>query len=102
MKTVVVLFNLKAGVDAGAYEAWAKTADLPTVNGLASVERFEVLKSAGLLGADGASPWQYIELIRVHDMDAFFGDLGRPEVQAGAAAFGEFADNPLFIVTDAL
>ncbi len=102
MQTVLVLFNLKPGVDRAEYEAWARTSDLPVVNGLASVEKFEVLKASGLLIGDGSSPYEYAELIRVPDMDAFVKDLSDPAVQAGAARFQQYADNPLFILTRAL
>ena len=34
MQTVVVLFNLKPGVVRAEYEAWARSSDLPVVNGL--------------------------------------------------------------------
>jgi hypothetical protein len=37
---IVALFNLKRGVSAADYEAWAKRVDLPTVNGLKSVDKF--------------------------------------------------------------
>ena len=36
MQTVIVLFNLKPGVDVAQYEAWARDSDLPVVNGLPS------------------------------------------------------------------
>lgn len=102
MKTIVCLFNLKPGADRGAYERWARERDLPTVNGLDSVERFEVLKSTGLLGSDGRPPYEYVEIIRVPDMDAFFRDVGTPAVQQGATEFQAFADHPVFIVTESL
>ena len=102
MQTVIVLFNLKPGVDPAEYEAWARSSDLPVVNGLASVDRFEVLKASGLLIGEGTPPYQYAELIRVPDMEAFARDLSDPAVQAGAAQFQQYADNPLFILTAAL
>ncbi|MNM30595.1 REDY-like protein HapK [compost metagenome] len=102
MQTVIVLFNLKPGVSAGEYEAWARASDLPVVNALPSVDRFEVLKSSGLLIGDGKPPYDYIEIIRIPDMAAFGKDLGDPAVQAGAAQFQQYADNPLFILTSAL
>jgi hypothetical protein len=37
MSTIVVLFNLKPGVEASAYEAWARDRDLPNVKALPSV-----------------------------------------------------------------
>ncbi|WP_449465446.1 hypothetical protein [Stenotrophomonas humi] len=102
MQTVIVLFNLKPGVNAEEYEAWARASDLPVVNALPSVDRFEVLKSSGLLIGDGKPPYDYIEIIRIPDMAAFGKDLGDPAAQAGAAQFQQYADNPLFILTSAL
>jgi len=102
MTTIVVLFNLKSGVDVAQYEQWARDRDLPTVNGLASVDQFEVLRSAGLLMGEGEPPYGYVELIRVNDMDKFGADVSSEAVQKVAAEFGQFADNPLFIMTEAL
>ena len=102
MQTVIVLFNLKPGVSAEEYEAWARASDLPVVNALPSVEKFEVLKASGLLIGEGSSPYDYIELMRIPDMAAFGADLADPAVQAGAAQFQQYADNPLFILTSAL
>ena len=102
MQTVLVLFSLKPGVDRAEYEAWARASDLPVVNGLASVEKFEVLKASGLLIGEGTPPYEYAELIRVPDLDAFFKDLGDPAAQAGAAQFQQYADKPVFILTQSL
>lgn len=102
MPTIVVLFNLKANASIIDYEAWAKAKDLPTVNSLNSVKEFRILKMGNLLGSENSSPYQYCELIEVPDMDNFFADLGKEEVQAGAKQFNEFADNPLFIVANDL
>ena len=102
MQTVIVLFNLKPGVDRAEYEAWARESDLPVVNALPSMEKFEVLKAQGLLIGDGPSPYEYVEIMRVPDMAAFGADLADPAVQAGAAQFQQYADNPLFILTSAL
>ena len=98
MQTVIVLFNLKPGASREDYERWAREQDLPTVNALGSVERFEVLKSAGLLIGEGKPPYEYIEVIRIHDMAAFGQDVESPAVQQGAARFQEFADAPVFIL----
>ena len=45
---IVALFNLKPGVSVEDYEAWAKSKDIPTVNGLKSVDELAVFKSVGL------------------------------------------------------
>lgn len=101
MKTLVVLFNLKPGVDIAEYEEWARRVDLPTVRGLGSVAAFEVLKAQGLLGG-GPAPYAYVELIRVRDLDGLFQDIATPTMQKVASEFQGFADQPLFLITDAL
>ena len=102
MTTIVVLFNLKPGTEVAAYERWARERDLPTVNSLDSVDQFEVLRSAGLLMSDAAPPYAYVELIRVNNMDQFGADVASASVQKVAAEVGEFTDQPLFILTEAL
>lgn len=101
MTTVIVLFNLKPGVSVEQYERWARTADLPTVNGLPSVEHFELLRATGLLSGAGTAPYQYIEVLRVAGVPALRADIGAtPAMKDVARQFREFADNPVFIVTE--
>ncbi|WOR15530.1 REDY-like protein HapK [Hyphomonas sp. FCG-A18] len=99
---IVALFNLKPGVSVADYEAWAKTKDIPTVNGLKSVDSFEVYKSTGLLGTDDKPPYAYIETIDVNDMDGFGGEVSTETMQAIAAEFQAMADDLVFIMTDRL
>lgn len=99
---IVVLFNLKPGVDPSAYEAWARGTDIPGVNALGSVARFTVHKATGLFGSDAKSPYDYVEVIDIHAMDPFVADVSDPEFQKVAAKFGAFADDPQFILTEDL
>jgi hypothetical protein len=100
-KRIIALFNLKPGKSVADYEAWARTTDLPTVNGLKSVDSFEVYRSAGLLVGEGKPPFQYIEIIDVNDMDQFGADVSTPGMQAIAREFGEIAET-VFILTEKL
>jgi hypothetical protein len=102
MTKIIVLFNLKSDASIQDYEEWARSKDIPTVRSLSSVQKFDVLKTNGILGSAASAPYQYCELIEVPDMEAFFKDLGREDVQAGAKAFGEFADNPIFMLANDL
>jgi hypothetical protein len=102
MTMLVVLFNLKPGVDAAVYEQWARTTDLPTVKALGSVSQFQVLRSQSVLGSDAKPPFQYIELLDVSSMPELFADIGSPTMQRVAAEFQSFADQPIFIVTESL
>lgn len=99
---IVCLFNLKPGVAAATYEAWARQGDIPAVNALGSVTSFTVHRATGVFGSDAASPYAYVEVIDVHGMDAFVADVTKPEFQALAAPFRDFADAPVFILTEDL
>lgn len=101
MTKVVVLFNLKEGVDSEAYQAWARSTDLPTVNALASVDLFSVFKVEGLLGG-GDAPYQYVEIIDVNDMVALGADISTDVMQKVSAEFQQFADNPVFMLTESI
>ncbi len=89
---IIALFNLKAGVEVADYEAWAQTVDLPTVNGLPSIDKFEVFKTAEVMGSDGDPPYQYIEIIDVRDMGQFGQDVSTPVMQAVAKDFSGMAE----------
>jgi hypothetical protein len=102
MPHVVVLFNLKQGVDAGAYEAWARATDLPIVRGLPSIGGFDLYRATGLLGGDRALPYQYVELIQVDDMAQFGSDVASETMQRVAGEFRTYADDPIFLLCDKL
>lgn len=103
MSTIVVLFNLKPGVSVAQYEAWARSTDLPIVSGLPSVERFEVLRAKGLLSGSPDVPYRYVEILRVSAVDALRADIAAtPAMAEVARQFREFADAPLFVVTESL
>lgn len=102
MSKIVVLFNLLEGMDHRAYENWARTTDLPVVNKLKAVNSFEVLKANALLGSEQPSPYQYIEIIDIEDMELFFEEVSSELMRKVAAEFQTFADNPMFIVSDTI
>jgi hypothetical protein len=102
MTKIVVLFNLKPGVDPSEYEAWARSTDLPIVRGLDSIESFSVFRASGLLGSHENSPYQYVEVISVGDMARFGEEVASETMQKVASEFQERADNPLFLMTESI
>ncbi len=99
---IICLFNLKPGVDPASYEAWARNGDIPAVNALGSVTSFTVHKATGLFGSDAKPPYDYVEVIDITGIDSFVADVTTPEFQALAAPFRDFADDPIFILTEDL
>ncbi len=102
MSRIVVLFNLKPGVTVEDYEAWARSMDLPTVNGLESIDSFTVHRVSGLLMSDDSPPYQYVEVIDVNDMDTFGAEVASETMQRVASEFQAFADAPCFLMTEAV
>ena len=101
MKSLIVLFNLKEGVSADDYEAFAKELDIPTVKSLKSVSEFQVFKSEGLFGSEAAPPYKYVEIIHFDSIENLVSDMGNePKMAEIPAKFQEFADNPVFIVSE--
>ena len=99
---IVVIFNLKADAAPDAYENWARSTDIPTVNALGSVTSFSVHRTTGLLGCDDPAPYQYVELLDVGDMEQLGEDVASETMQRVAAEFQEFADNPQFMMTETI
>lgn len=100
MTYMVVLFNLKAGAAPDAYEAWARSTDIPTVRALKSNASFDVYKTLSVRGSDKTPPYQYVELISIADMDQFGADVSTDTMKKVAGEFREFADGPMFIVAE--
>lgn len=96
---IIALFNLKPGVTRERYESWARTTDIPTVTGLASIADFQVMRATGLLGSSAAPPYQYVELIDVADPDQFGRDVASEEMSRISAEFQSIAD-VVFLITE--
>jgi len=99
---ILALFNLKQGVSVADYENWAKTVDIPTVNGLGSIEKFEVFRTTGLLFSEDSPPYQYFETIDILDMDQFGAEAGSDMMQEIAAEFQGMTEDLVFISTEQL
>lgn len=100
---IIVLFNLKEGIDRADYEQWARTRDMPGVRSLVSIDDFNVYRVTGLLGSEAAPPYQYSEIIDVNDMDLFWKEVVQPGPQAVAAEFRQYlAGEPIFLLTEML
>ena len=100
---IIVLFNLKPGVAAADYEAWARSRDIPGVRSLPSVDDFTIHRATGLLGSEGKPPYNYVEIIDVADMDGFWKDIATDASTQVAKEFREWlGGEPVFMLTEDL
>lgn len=98
-QTLLVLFNLKAGIREEDYEAFAQTVDAPTIKRLPSNRDFRILQGTNLFGTSEPAPFRYFEIMEVSSFDELATDLQREDVQQMLAQFMTFADNPQLIVS---
>lgn len=95
---IIVLFNLQNGKSKDDYEQWARTKDIPAVNKLESIDGFDVFRAESLLFSDAQSPYEYIEILDINDMDKFGEEASQEHMQAIAATFqNEIAKDLVFI-----
>ena len=100
-RTIIVLFNLRRGVKAAAYEKWVQKTDVPIAGGLKSMKNFSVFRAEGIFGSKAKPPYRYFEILDVKGIEALVGDIGKePRMAKVAAEFQKFADKPIFIVTE--
>lgn len=100
-RTIIVLFNLRRGVKAAAYEKWAQKTDVPIAGGLKSMKNFSVFRAEGIFGSKAKPPYRYFEILDITGIDSLVGDIGKePRMAKVAAQFQKFADKPIFIVTE--
>ena len=98
---IIALLNLKPGVTAADYEAWARSRDIPTVRSMPSVDDFTVLRTTGLLGGAGATPYAYVGIIEVADMEGFHTDIATEAMSAVTEEMKQWVDgDPVFIMTE--
>ena len=88
MTRIFVLFNLKPGVEKAAYEAWARTTDVPLVRKLPSIASFDVFEVMGLFASDAKPPYEYVEVVDVKDMDQFGHDIALEPPELAVAEHG--------------
>jgi len=100
MKALIVLFRLKPGTDRQAYENWARQTDLPIVRQLASVTSFDLYRALGVFGSGQPAPYDYVEVIRIADLDRFGTEVASATMQQVAGEFRGFADNTLFLLAE--
>jgi hypothetical protein len=89
---MIVLVNLKDGVDPGDYERWILDSYAPAVRDLPSVEDWRDYRVSGLLGSGAAPPYQYVVTLDVNDMEQIGRDMAGEEMQRLFSELHDLAD----------
>jgi hypothetical protein len=101
---VFFLNNLKPGVEPADYEEWIRTRDYPIARKQEAISTYVVTRVTGPLSDGEVSPYQYLEVIEITDIEAYRAGMdGDPEfdqlmqewsqyVGESVAVYGEVID----------
>jgi hypothetical protein len=78
---MIVLVNLKEGVEPEDYERWVLESYAPAVRMLPSVEDWRDYRATGLLGSDAAPPYRYVVTLDIGDLNQLGRDAAGEEMR---------------------
>jgi hypothetical protein len=90
--TMIVLVNLKEGVNSEDYERWVLEFYAPAVRELPSVEDWRDYRVMGLLGSDATPPYRYVVALEVGDLDQLGRDMAGAKMQRLLPELHRFAE----------
>ena len=100
---IVSTWNLKAGVDADAFEDWLLTEALPAFRALPSVDELRIYRTTGMFGVQGgAAPFAYVEVLDVADPEGFGRDMAGEAAATAAARLREDVADMVVVNTEEL
>jgi hypothetical protein len=89
--TMVVLVNLKEGVNPEDYERWVKESYAPAVKDLPSVQDWQAYRVGGLLASDDIPPYRYIVTVDIDDLAQLGRDMEGEEMRGLLSELHRFA-----------
>jgi REDY-like protein HapK len=89
---MIVLANLKDGVDPEDYERWILESYAPAVRDFPSVEDWRDYRVSGLLGSDAAPPYQYVVTLEVNGTEQLGRDMSGEEMQKHFSELHDLAE----------
>lgn len=92
MTTMIVLVNLKEGVNPEDYERWVLDSYAPAVRELPSVKDWRDYRVMGLLGSEAAPPYRYVVTLEVGGLDQLGRALADPKMQRLLPQLHRFAE----------
>ncbi len=103
MTYLILRYVLKDGVEAEAFEKWAREFDYPNMRGLRRVKSFHTYRVTGLLVGEGKPANDYFELFEIDDFEGFCSeDMPGEIVQKVMGQFVEMVDNLEFNIAERL
>jgi hypothetical protein len=82
-KRIFIFTKLSPGLSQADYEKWLEEVDYPAARAQDAILSYEVFRAERRLMADSdESPWEYVEVIDVTDMDEYFASADNEAMAA--------------------
>ena len=92
MPTMVVLVQLKDGVEPEDYERWVLESYAPAVRELPSVSDWRNHRVTGMLGSDAEPPYRYVVTLEVENLDGLGRDMSGGVMRRLLGELHEYAE----------
>jgi len=94
---VFFLNTLHPHADPAAYEAWIRRVDYPIARAQGAILSYVVTRIDGTLSGEGSSPYSYLEVIEITDLEAYRALGTKPEFQQLLAEWSEFVAEAVMV-----
>jgi hypothetical protein len=94
---VFFLNRLHEGADPAAYEAWIRRVDYPIARAQDAIMSYAVTRIDGTLSGEGESPYDYLEVIEITDLDEYRALGQKPEFEQLLREWSEFVAEAVMI-----
>ena len=94
---VFFLNRLHEGADPAGYEAWIRRVDYPVARAQEAITSYTVTRIEGTLSGEGESPYDYLEVIEISDLEAYRALGDKPEFQQLLREWSEFVAEAVMI-----
>jgi hypothetical protein len=87
---VFFLNRLREGAGRAAYEDWIREVDYPVARAQDAILSYQVTRLDGTLDGKSQSPYDYLEVLEITDLDAYRALGRKPEFEQLLAEWSEF------------
>ena len=99
---VFFLNKLRDGVDPQEYEDWIRRVDYPVARAQGAIASYTVTRIEGTLSGEGESPYEYLEVIEITDLDAYRALGSLPEFEQLLQEWSQYVAEAVMIHGDVI
>lgn len=94
---VFFLNKLHPHADPAEYEAWIRRVDYPVARAQEPILSYVVTRIDGTLSGEGSSPYDYLEVIEISDLEEYRALGAKPEFQQLLAEWSQYVAEAVMV-----